>query len=576
MKKHLLFLAYCLLPLWLTAQAPQRISYQSILRGPSGNVLINHDVALRVSILSGGPNGPVVYQETHSLVSDNDGLVRFQIGGGLVVSGAMQNINWGAGSYYIRTEADASFPSGGIAYDILGTEQLLSVPYALYAANTADTLPGPQGPQGIPGQDGKTIWSGNSVPSVTLGTDGDFFIDTLSLWFYGPKNSGSWGTGVSLVGAQGLTGAQGPAGGNGLNLLSGTSDPVSTTGIDGEYYINTTTYRIFGPKTAGNWGAGSIISGPQGIQGISGIAGINGTTIYFSYIPPNAITGNDGDFWIDENHAKVYGPKTAGSWGSGASYVGPQGPQGPVGSPGPSGKTVLNGTGNPTTATGLDGDFYINTSTWTLFGPKTAGSWGSGFALTGPQGPQGPQGPIGSGSGIYAHYVGELYAGGIVSHVFKDNLGNEHGLITALIDAGASHWCNINNTSMGYAANHPWNGQTNTTGILNFPGHTSSAAQLCDTSTAAGYNDWYLPSAGELLLVKKNILLVNTSLGATAGALPMNNYYWSSSEYGYGNIYTTMPQALAGEMTEYPETIPPPFPPFTKNQVLQVRCVRQY
>ena len=82
--------------------------------------------------------------------------------------------------------------------------------------------------------------------------------------------------------------------------------------------------------------------------------------------------------------------------------AGPQGPQGPQGVPGPSGDaSVLSGTSDPTEGIGVDGDFYINTTTKMMFGPKTAGSWGSSFSLVGPAGspgPKGAQGPVGPAS----------------------------------------------------------------------------------------------------------------------------------------------------------------------------------
>jgi hypothetical protein len=87
---------------------------------------------------------------------------------------------------------------------------------------------------------------------------------------------------------------------------------------------------------------------------------------------------------------------------------GPQGepgPQGPQGVPGPSGgASVLNGISDPLDSVGVDGDFYINTTAKTMFGPKTAGSWGSGSSLIGPGGSAGPEGPQGQSgpSGIAA------------------------------------------------------------------------------------------------------------------------------------------------------------------------------
>ena len=74
---------------------------------------------------------------------------------------------------------------------------------------------GPQGIQGIPGLDGKTIRNGSGVPSAGLGVDGDFYIDTASNLIYGPKTAGAWGSGVSIVGPAGPAGPTGPTGADG-------------------------------------------------------------------------------------------------------------------------------------------------------------------------------------------------------------------------------------------------------------------------------------------------------------------------------------------------------------------------
>jgi hypothetical protein len=88
---------------------------------------------------------------------------------------------------------------------------------------------------------------------------------------YGPKAAGQWPSlGISLVGPQGQQGVQGfsgvpgPAGTDGNTILHGTVTPSATYGNDGDFYINTTTYVMYGPKTAGSWtGAGQDIVGPQ-------------------------------------------------------------------------------------------------------------------------------------------------------------------------------------------------------------------------------------------------------------------------------------------------------------------------
>jgi hypothetical protein len=62
---------------------------------------------------------------------------------------------------------------------------------------------------------------------------------------------------------------------------------------------------------------------------------------------------------------------------------------------GSNGSSIFSGATNPTFAQGEVGDFYINTATKRIFGPKTEQGWGSGMSLVGPQGSQGPQGEQG-------------------------------------------------------------------------------------------------------------------------------------------------------------------------------------
>lgn len=115
------------------AQAPQRMSYQAVVRNASGNLVANANVGIRISILQGSASGTAVYIETHTVTTNENGLATLQIGGGNVQSGNFSTINWGNGTYFIQTETD---PNGGSNYSISGTSQLLSVPYALYAENT--------------------------------------------------------------------------------------------------------------------------------------------------------------------------------------------------------------------------------------------------------------------------------------------------------------------------------------------------------------------------------------------------------------------------------------------------------
>ena len=125
-------------------QSPFAFQYQAVVRGDLGYVLPNQPVGMQISIHQTTANGPVVYQETHNPTSDPYGLVHLEIGNGTAVSGDFSTIDWSQGPYFIEVELDID---GGTNYTILGTSQLLSVPYSLFALeadmvlNEADSDP---------------------------------------------------------------------------------------------------------------------------------------------------------------------------------------------------------------------------------------------------------------------------------------------------------------------------------------------------------------------------------------------------------------------------------------------------
>ena len=137
------------------------------------------------------------------------------------------------------------------------------------------------------------------------------------------------------------------------------------------------------------------------------------------------------------------------------------------------------------------------------------------------------------GNGFFSHFVGEIYGGGIVFHVYKDSLGVEHGLIASLADISASSvWSNLNTlcaTSNGQPPQlSPVNGSNNTQLIISQPGHTTSAALLCSQYNGGGYNNWYLPAVWELRLLYNSALTIEKILGPS-GKLSFVDY-WSSTE----------------------------------------------
>ena len=114
------------------AQTPQKMSYQAVIRDNSDALVTNTQVGIQISILQGSANGTVIYTETQTPTTNNNGLVSIEIGGGNDFS----TIDWANDIYFIKTETDLA---GGVNYTITGTSQLLSVPYALHA-KTAETV----------------------------------------------------------------------------------------------------------------------------------------------------------------------------------------------------------------------------------------------------------------------------------------------------------------------------------------------------------------------------------------------------------------------------------------------------
>ncbi|KAA2221398.1 beta strand repeat-containing protein [Chryseobacterium sediminis] len=112
------------------SQAPEKMSYQAVMRNGSGQLLVNQGIAVKVSILQGSPAGAAVYSERLTGNTNAYGLISLEIGTGTVLTGTFATIDWPTGSYYLKTETD---PAGGTSYTIVGTSQLLSVPYAMYA-----------------------------------------------------------------------------------------------------------------------------------------------------------------------------------------------------------------------------------------------------------------------------------------------------------------------------------------------------------------------------------------------------------------------------------------------------------
>lgn len=156
--KRILIAILFLSGLELFAQAPNFLNYQGVARDASNNI-ITTNIGLKFEILQGSATGTVSYAETNSAIPSSAGIFTAAIGSGAVISsGTFPMIDWASGPYFIRVSLD---PTGGSSYSVIGTSQLLSVPYALYAAKAG---------------------SGSSMPTGTLTGQTMYWNNTSNSW----------------------------------------------------------------------------------------------------------------------------------------------------------------------------------------------------------------------------------------------------------------------------------------------------------------------------------------------------------------------------------------------------------
>ena len=139
MKKFSFLIAILLCAVSLFAQAPEKFTYQAVVRNANNSLVANAQVGVRVNILQGTASGNAVYSESHMATTNANGLITVNIGGGSVLHGTFASIDWANGPYFLKTDID---PNGGNDYSITSVQQLLSVPYALYAKDAGNGFSG--------------------------------------------------------------------------------------------------------------------------------------------------------------------------------------------------------------------------------------------------------------------------------------------------------------------------------------------------------------------------------------------------------------------------------------------------
>jgi hypothetical protein len=145
MKNIALLSTFCFLLLSLVVKAqtpPNAFNYSAVARNAAGQPIATSTIGIQISILKTSPTGASQYSENHFVNTDAYGLFNLVIGTGAVQSGAMATIDWSNDNYYLKVGMDAN---GGTNFLTMGTTQLLSVPYALYAKSAGSVSGGGSG-----------------------------------------------------------------------------------------------------------------------------------------------------------------------------------------------------------------------------------------------------------------------------------------------------------------------------------------------------------------------------------------------------------------------------------------------
>jgi hypothetical protein len=253
------------------AQAPQSFNYQAVARDASGAVLGNQAVSFRISLLQGSATGTSSYTETHSVTTNQLGLVNFAIGGGTVVNGNFATINWAQGPYFAQIELD---PSNSGTYALMNTTQLLSVPYAQYATSSGSSIPGPQGPAGNDGPQG---------PQGPIGLTGAAGVNGIN-------------------GSVGATGPQGPQGLTGPAGLQGPLTPGTFNHYIGEQFGGGVIFHLWKDVQGNEHGL---------IVDISDLSPASGWSNIFTLIGPSAQSSWSGE--VNTNEIIAQAGNTSGA-----------------------------------------------------------------------------------------------------------------------------------------------------------------------------------------------------------------------------------------------------------------------